>query len=140
QADWAVWQLRFDGDVAGIEGPVDIDVARIETLREHAAIPEGEGALSHPVDEQGEQERGRRAGDSSGLQAVPLPAAVGPRRVEDPVVEPVRAPLPELERLRTHPQPAPERRPRHRGADEPLLDLGVLRLERLARGDRPRLV
>src|SRR5699024_11223194 len=56
QADWAVWQLRFDGDVAGIEGPVDIDVARIETLREHAAIPEGEGALSHPVDEQGEQE------------------------------------------------------------------------------------
>ncbi|ATG50704.1 lysozyme [Brachybacterium vulturis] len=51
QADWAVWQLRFDGTVAGIDGPVDIDVARIETLREHAAIPEGEGALAHPLEE-----------------------------------------------------------------------------------------
>lgn len=49
--DWAVWQLRFDGTVAGIDGPVDIDVARIETLREHAAIPEGEGALDHPLEE-----------------------------------------------------------------------------------------
>src|SRR5699024_11493098 len=76
QADWAVWQLRFDGAVAGIEGPVDIDVARTETLREHVAIPEGEGALSHPLDEQGEQERGRRAGGPSGLQPGPLPAAV----------------------------------------------------------------
>ncbi len=47
QEDWAVWQLRFDGTVAGIDGPVDIDVARIETLREHATIPEGEGALVH---------------------------------------------------------------------------------------------
>ncbi|MDN6303767.1 MAG: lysozyme, partial [Brachybacterium sp.] len=44
QEDWAVWQLRFDGTVAGIEGPVDIDVARIETLREHSTIPDGEGA------------------------------------------------------------------------------------------------
>ena len=38
-----MWQLRFDGTVAGIDGPVDIDVARLETLREHAAIPEGRG-------------------------------------------------------------------------------------------------
>jgi lysozyme len=52
QGDWAVWQLRFDGTVAGISGGVDIDVARIEVLREHSAIPEGEGALSHPVDEE----------------------------------------------------------------------------------------
>lgn len=51
QEDWAVWQLRFDGTVAGIDGPVDIDVARIETLREHSAIPEGEGALAHPLEE-----------------------------------------------------------------------------------------
>src|SRR5690625_6549456 len=35
---WSVWQLRFDGTVSGIEGGVDIDVARIEVLREHAAI------------------------------------------------------------------------------------------------------
>src|SRR5699024_2667548 len=56
QADWAVWQLRFAGGVAGIEGPADSDVARIETLREHAAIPEGEGALSQPGAEQGERE------------------------------------------------------------------------------------
>ncbi len=47
QEDWAVWQLRFDGTVAGIDGGVDIDVARIEQLREGAAIPEGEGALVH---------------------------------------------------------------------------------------------
>lgn len=40
--DWSVWQLRFDGTVAGIEGPVDIDVVRIEVLREHAAIARGE--------------------------------------------------------------------------------------------------
>ena len=50
QEDWAVWQLRFDGTVAGIRGGVDIDVARIEVLRDHAAIPEGEGAIGHPVD------------------------------------------------------------------------------------------
>ena len=30
QEDWAVWQLRFDGTVSGIEGGVDIHVARIE--------------------------------------------------------------------------------------------------------------
>lgn len=54
QEDWAVWQLRFDGTVAGIEGGVDIDVARIETLREHATIPEGEGALAHTLEETGE--------------------------------------------------------------------------------------
>src|SRR5699024_6682302 len=48
QADWAVWQLRFDGAVAGIEGPVDIDVARTETLREHVAIPEGRGRSHTP--------------------------------------------------------------------------------------------
>ena len=51
QGDWAVWQLRFDGSVAGIDGPVDIDVARIETLRQHATIPEGEGAIGHPLEE-----------------------------------------------------------------------------------------
>ena len=51
QGDWAVWQVRFDGTVSGISGGVDIDVARIEVLREHAEIPEGEGALAHPVDE-----------------------------------------------------------------------------------------
>lgn len=39
---WSVWQLRFDGTVAGIKGPVDIDVVRIEVLREHAAIARGE--------------------------------------------------------------------------------------------------
>ncbi|MBB5833139.1 GH25 family lysozyme [Brachybacterium aquaticum] len=47
QDDWSVWQLRFDGTVSGIEGGVDIDVARIEMLREHAEIPRGEGALTH---------------------------------------------------------------------------------------------
>ncbi|ASK65715.1 lysozyme [Brachybacterium avium] len=52
QEDWAVWQLRFDGTVAGIDSPVDIDVARIETLREQSTIPEGEGALAHPLEEQ----------------------------------------------------------------------------------------
>lgn len=51
QEDWAVWQLRFDGTVSGITGGVDIDVARIEVLREHATIPDGEGALGHPVEE-----------------------------------------------------------------------------------------
>ena len=51
QGDWAVWQLRFDGTVSGISGGVDIDVARIEVLREHSEIPEGEGALAHPVEE-----------------------------------------------------------------------------------------
>lgn len=52
QEDWAVWQLRFDGAVSGITGGVDIDVARIEVLRAHAEIPEGEGALEHPVEEE----------------------------------------------------------------------------------------
>lgn len=47
QEDWAVWQLRFDGDVAGISGGVDIDVARIEVLRDDAAIDEGEAAVEH---------------------------------------------------------------------------------------------
>lgn len=50
QGDWTVWQLRFDGTAAGIEGGVDIDVLRVEALRDQAAIPEGEGALAHPVD------------------------------------------------------------------------------------------
>ncbi|APX33362.1 lysozyme [Brachybacterium sp. P6-10-X1] len=52
QADWAVWQLRFDGAVSGIEGGVDIDVARIEQLREGSEIPEGGGAIAHEVGEQ----------------------------------------------------------------------------------------
>lgn len=49
QEDWSVWQLRFDGTVAGIEGPVDIDVARPEVLREHAEISEGE-ELEQPAE------------------------------------------------------------------------------------------
>lgn len=47
QEDWSVWQLRFDGAVSGIEGGVDIDVARIEVLRDHAAIAPGEGEMTH---------------------------------------------------------------------------------------------
>lgn len=41
--DWAVWQVRFDGRVAGIDSPVDIDVLRIEVLREQARIDHGDG-------------------------------------------------------------------------------------------------
>lgn len=52
QSDWAVWQLRFDGRVSGIEGGVDIDVARIEQLREGAEIPEDGGAITHQVSEE----------------------------------------------------------------------------------------
>lgn len=51
QDDWAVWQLRFDGEVSGIEGEVDIDVARIEVLRDHAEIPSGEEELTHAPEE-----------------------------------------------------------------------------------------
>ena len=47
QEDWALWQFRFDGEVSGITGRVDVDVARVEVLREHATIPRGEGALTH---------------------------------------------------------------------------------------------
>lgn len=36
--DWAVWQLRFDGRVTGVPTRVDIDVARIETLRDQARL------------------------------------------------------------------------------------------------------
>lgn len=54
QEDWSVWQLRFDGTVSGIEGGVDIDVARIEVLREHASIAPGEGELTHGADEEAE--------------------------------------------------------------------------------------
>lgn len=43
QEDWAVWQLRFDGRVAGIDGPVDIDVLRVEVLREKARLDQGDG-------------------------------------------------------------------------------------------------
>lgn len=44
QEDWSLWQLRFDGTVSGIEGSVDIDVARIDVLRRHAALaPDEEG-------------------------------------------------------------------------------------------------
>lgn len=38
EEDWAMWQMRFDGTVSGIEGDVDIDALRIEVLREHARI------------------------------------------------------------------------------------------------------
>lgn len=40
--DWSVWQFRFDGEVTGIEGPVDIDVVRIEELRSHATLSEAD--------------------------------------------------------------------------------------------------
>lgn len=36
--EWAVWQVRFDGSVDGIQTDVDIDVVRPEVLREHARI------------------------------------------------------------------------------------------------------
>lgn len=36
--DWAVWQLRFTGRVSGIEGRTDIDVLRVERLREQARL------------------------------------------------------------------------------------------------------
>ena len=36
--DWSVWQMRFDGTVSGIEGNVDIDVLRIEQLRDHSQV------------------------------------------------------------------------------------------------------
>lgn len=49
--DWTVWQLRFDGEVSGIAGGVDIDVARIELLRQRAEIGEGEAALAHPLED-----------------------------------------------------------------------------------------
>lgn len=47
QADWAVWQVRFDGAVSGISGGVDIDVVRAEQVRRDAEIAEGDGAISH---------------------------------------------------------------------------------------------
>ncbi|MGP9682368.1 glycoside hydrolase family 25 protein [Brachybacterium sp. AOP3-A1-3] len=47
QADWAVWQIRFDGKVSGISGGVDIDVVRAEQVRRDAEIAEGDGAISH---------------------------------------------------------------------------------------------
>lgn len=40
--EWAIWQLRFDGTVAGIGRPTDIDVLRPEVLREHAHLDEAE--------------------------------------------------------------------------------------------------
>jgi len=51
QADWAVWQVRFDGKVAGISGGVDIDVVRTEQVRRDAEIAEGDGAISHADEE-----------------------------------------------------------------------------------------
>lgn len=39
-ADWALWQVRFDATVAGVRGGVDLDVARIEILRDQAALEE----------------------------------------------------------------------------------------------------
>lgn len=38
EADWAVWQVRFDGQIEGISTDVDVDVVRLEVLREHAEI------------------------------------------------------------------------------------------------------
>lgn len=37
-SDWSVWQVRFDGRVSGIDGDVDVDVARPEVLREAARM------------------------------------------------------------------------------------------------------
>jgi lysozyme len=37
-ADWSVWQVRFDGRVPGIDGDVDVDVARPEQLRDATGI------------------------------------------------------------------------------------------------------
>ena len=51
QADWAVWQVRFDGAVSGISGGVDIDVVRAEQVRRDAEIAEGDGAISHADEE-----------------------------------------------------------------------------------------
>ncbi|MDO5662412.1 MAG: GH25 family lysozyme [Brachybacterium sp.] len=36
--DWSVWQVRFDAEIAGIDGDVDLDVIRLEHLREKAII------------------------------------------------------------------------------------------------------
>ncbi|WP_259558063.1 GH25 family lysozyme [Brachybacterium sillae] len=38
QDDWAVWQLRFDGRVAGSPRPLDMDVLRPAVLRDHARL------------------------------------------------------------------------------------------------------
>jgi lysozyme len=40
QGDWALWQLRFNGSVAGVDGDVDIDVMRAEILRAGASLDE----------------------------------------------------------------------------------------------------
>ncbi|MFC0672524.1 GH25 family lysozyme [Brachybacterium hainanense] len=40
--DWAVWQVRFDGQVAGIGRTADVDVLRSEVLREFSSISEDE--------------------------------------------------------------------------------------------------
>ncbi|PWH07302.1 lysozyme [Brachybacterium endophyticum] len=37
QGDWALWQVRFDGSVAGIDGDVDIDVLRLDVLQASGA-------------------------------------------------------------------------------------------------------
>lgn len=39
-ADWALWQVRFDAKVAGVDGKVDLDVVRVETLRDQARMEE----------------------------------------------------------------------------------------------------
>lgn len=50
--DWAVWQMRFDGAVSGIDGDVDIDVLRPEQLRAHARIrPDERRAMQKRLDE-----------------------------------------------------------------------------------------
>ncbi|MBK0331728.1 lysozyme [Brachybacterium sp. MASK1Z-5] len=38
QGDWALWQTRFDGSVAGVKGDVDIDVLRTEVLRASSSM------------------------------------------------------------------------------------------------------
>ncbi|GAA1728654.1 GH25 family lysozyme [Brachybacterium phenoliresistens] len=40
--EWAIWQLRFDGTVGGIGRPTDVDVLRIDVLREHSVLTDEE--------------------------------------------------------------------------------------------------
>jgi len=71
--------------------------------------------------------RTRPRHQSSGLQPLDLPPpAPRPPPVPDPVVQPTRAPLPELDRVRHHPEAAPVRR----------LGDGALGVARLQRGLR----
>src|SRR5258706_13083412 len=75
---------------------------------------------------------------NSGLEDLPPPAAP-PARQQQPLVEPVRAVLPELHPVRAQPVAAPERRKGERPFAEADQDRLVTLLHRLPRIDRPRL-